>query len=301
MAKEIYSELNEAQKIIYTESMIGRAYPDFVFGNISNIYRVGENCVVKRLDGSEQRYAAEKIKFNYLKFIGREVSYFSCLGPNYRGPIPLTFKKNTYALLKGWNYAYKDSHKTPESKMQQLWIDSLNNLKSLENVKCFLENMNDDDPEENIIPDIKESLGHIIVPGESCSCQAFQKQLRHADEFKEEFYEEYEPNCKHLHWYDKFKIFQKRRTDLRNKLDGKNPMQIALWFYTPPDYNYGKGTFQIWWTRDGMYGDNWKPYKPLTQFEAWDYLDKMIENGFLPFEGSLFPKIKSKFYEKSIT
>ena len=76
--------------------------------------------------------------------------------------------------------------------------------------------MNDDDPEENIIPDIKESLGHIIVPGESCSCQAFQKQVRHADEFKEEFYEEYEPNCKHLHWYDKFKIFQKRRIRSRS-------------------------------------------------------------------------------------
>ena len=42
--------------------MISRAFPDFVHGQISNIYRVGENCVVKRIDGTEQRYEAEKIK-----------------------------------------------------------------------------------------------------------------------------------------------------------------------------------------------------------------------------------------------
>ena len=66
MTKEIYSELNEAQKIIYTPSMISRAFPDFVHGQISNIYRVGKNCIVKRKNGNLLS-SNESVFYNYLK------------------------------------------------------------------------------------------------------------------------------------------------------------------------------------------------------------------------------------------
>ena len=192
MTNEIYSELNEAQKIIYTRSMISRAYPDFDPGQICTIYRVGSKCIVKRKNGIEEKYPAENIKVAYLKFIQREVPFFSYCGPGYRGPIPWSHQPNTYILLKGWHYAYEGSHKTPEALMQRSWIDSFNNLKSIESVKNLLENSNDDDPEDERLDDTKKSLGHIMTPYKYCSCQAFQKQLKNLDEFKDEFYEDIE-------------------------------------------------------------------------------------------------------------
>ena len=77
MTNEIYSELNEAQKIIYTRSMISRAFPDFDHAQICTIYRVGKHCIVKRKNGLEEKYPAEDIKVAYLKFIQREVPFFS--------------------------------------------------------------------------------------------------------------------------------------------------------------------------------------------------------------------------------
>ena len=300
MTKEIYSELNEAQKIIYTPSMISRAFPDFVHGQISNIYRVAENCVVKRIDGTEQRYEAEKIKVAYLKFIQRDVPYFSYLGPSYRGPIPWGYKRNTYILLKGWNYAYQGSNKTPEAKLQQLWINSFNNLKNIEALKAVLENSNDDDPDDTVLPDTKESLGHVITPYGYCSCQAFQKQVKNLDEFKEEFYDEYQPSCKHLHWYDNFKLFQRKRNEVTEDLAGRTPMKTVLWFYIPPVKQYQKGTFKLWWTTKGMYSDisNWKQITSLSQWDVWNYFDRMLEKGFVPYEGSTVPKLKSMLCEK---
>ena len=77
MTNEIYSELNEAQKIIYTRSMIGRAYPDFDPGQIYTIYRSGQNCIVKRKNGIEEKYDIGKIKITYLEFMQREIPFFS--------------------------------------------------------------------------------------------------------------------------------------------------------------------------------------------------------------------------------
>ena len=60
------------------------------------------------------------------------IPFFSYCGPGYRGPIPWSHQPNTYILLKGWHYAYEGSHKTPEALMQRSWIDSFNNLKSID-------------------------------------------------------------------------------------------------------------------------------------------------------------------------
>ena len=295
MTKEIYSELNSAQEIIYTPSMITRAFPDFTHGEISNIYRVGKNCVVKRMNGIEEKYPADLIQAAYLKFIGREVPYFSYLGPGYRGPIPWSYKKNTYVLLKGWTYAYQESYKTAESKFQQQWMNSFNNVKNLEALKCLIENSNDDDSDEKVLPDVKEALGHIITPYEYCSCQAFQKQVRNLEEFEEEFSGNYQPRCKHLHWYDKFKLFQRKRTELTDDLQGRVPKLAVVWYYIPPQHMYGKGTFKILWTKDGLYSElkNWKTISSLSQWDAWDYFDRMIKKGFVPYELSAVPKLKT--------
>ena len=301
MTKEIYHELNEAQKIIYTPSMISRAFPDFVHGQISNIYRVRKDCVVKRLDGTEEKYEAESIKVAYLKFIQRDVPFFSYLGPDYRGPIPWSYKRNTYILLKGWNYAYQGSTKTSEARMQRLWINSFNNVKNIEALKCLVENSNDDDPDDTVLPDTKEAIGHVITPYNYCSCQAFQKQCRNIDEFKEEFYEDYQPCCKHLNWYDKFKLFQRKRNELTEDLGGRTPMKVVLWFYIPPEKQYQKGMFKLWWTTKGMYSDisNWKQITSLSQWDAWNYFDRMLEKGFVPYESSTVPKLKSMLCGKS--
>ena len=63
------------------------------------------------------------------------------------------------------------------------------------------------------------------------------------------------------------------------------------------------GIFQLWWTRDGLYSkdpNSWTKYKSLTQYDAWEYLFKMIDKGFIPYEGSLHPKVQA-IHEKSIT
>jgi len=303
--KETYSELNAAQQIIYTPSMIGRAFSDFEFGDISGIYRVGSKCVVLRNDGYEWSYPAGDIREAYTKFIGREVPFFDYLGPNYRGPIPWTHKPNTFVLLKGWHYSSKDSYKKPEAQMQRSWIDSFNNLTDLNSLKAIVENFNDDDPDEAVIPDTKEALGHVITPDKYCSCQAFQKQLNNLDEFREEFSKDYQPTCKHLVWYKLFRNFQKKRIDLTNSLPGGEQRKVAVWFYTPMTNGSTSpnGTFQLWWTRDGLYSkdpNSWTKYKSLTQYDAWEYLFKMIDKGFIPYEGSLHPKVQA-IHEKSIT
>ena len=301
MTNEIYSELNEAQKIIYTRSMIGRAFPDFDHGQICTIYSVGKNSIVKRKNGIEEKYPAEDIKVAYLKFIQREVPFFSYLGPNYRGPIPWPYQSNTYILLKGWNYAYQGSHKTPEARMQQLWANSFSNLKSIESVKSVLDNLNDDDPDDEGLEDTEKALGHIMTPYKYCSCQAFQKQLKNLDQFKEEFYENYQPMCKHLHWYDNFKLFQRKRNELAEDLGGRPPMNVVIWFYVPPAKQYQKGTFKLWWTTKGLYSDicNWKQINSLSQWDAWNYFDRMLEKGFIPYEASTVPKLKSILCGKS--
>ena len=301
MTNEIYSELNEAQKIIYTRSMISRAFPDFDHAQICTIYRVGKHCIVKRKNGIEEKYPAENIKVAYLKFIQREVPFFSYCGPGYRGPIPWSHQPNTYILLKGWHYAYEGSHKTPEALMQRSWINSFNTLKSIESVKSLLDNLNDDDPKDEGLDDTEKALGHIMTPYKYCSCQAFQKQLKNLDQFKEEFYENYQPMCKHLHWYDNFKLFQRKRNELAEDLGGRPPMNVVIWFYVPPAKQYQKGTFKLWWTIKGLYSDicNWKQINSLSQWDAWSYFDRMLEKGFAPYEGSIVPKLKLKLCEKS--
>ena len=302
MTKELYSELNEAQKFIYTPSMIGRTFENFDFSNICTIYTYTiktlisskQYCIVKRTNGNEEKYDAEPIKSSYSNFIKRTIPFFSYLGPNYRGPIPWINNKNTYILLKGWNYLYENSYKTPEAIMQRKWINSFNNIKDLNVLKTFLENSNDDDPEEEIIPDVKESLGHVIVPGKTCSCKAFQKQSNNLDLFKEEFGSDYKPYCKHLVWYDNFKKFQLERQILRDKLEGKIESKVSLWFYTPSPQKFGKGIFKIYYTDQGIYSKQFKTVKNLTQDDAWEYFTRMIKAGYLPYEGSLVPKISKK-------
>lgn len=306
--KETYSELNAAQQIIYTPTMIGRAFSEFEYGDISGIYRVGTKCVVVQSDGYEWNFPAEEIRKAYKKFIGREVPFFDYLGPKYRGPLPWQHKENTFILLKGWHYSSQGSYKKSEAQMQRLWVDGFNNLKGLGELQAILENSNDDDPEEEVLPDVREALGHVIKPNEYCSCKAFQKQLNNLDEFKDEFSDDYKPTCKHLIWYELFKRYQKERTNLLANLPGGKQDKIAVWFYTPMinGSNSPYGVFQIWWKDDtgkdldSKDADNWKKYKPLTQYDTWKYLFKMVEKGFIPYEGSLYPKVQ-KLHEKSTT
>ena len=77
-------------------------------------------------------------------------------------------------------------------------------------------------------------------------------------------------------------------------------MKTVLWFYIPPVKQYQKGTFKLWWTTKGMYSDisNWKQITSLSQWDVWNYFDRMLEKGFVPYEGSTVPKLKSMLCEK---
>ena len=97
------------------------------------------------------------------------------------------------------------------------------------------------------------------------------------------------------------KLTHLKHHELIEDLGAKPPMNVVLWFYVPPVKQYGKGQFKIWWTRKGLYSDitNWKEIKGLSQWDAWTYFDRMLEKGFVPYEGSIVPKLKLKLCGKS--
>ena len=102
MSTQVQQELNTAQACIYTRTNIHRAYQDFDDTEITGIYLRGDDCLVVRLDGSEQTYSRSLIKNAYSTYTHRLKDFFSYLGPNYRGPS--VWHNNAYILFKGWNY-----------------------------------------------------------------------------------------------------------------------------------------------------------------------------------------------------
>ena len=59
------TELNEAQKLIYTRSSIARAFPEFDDTDIAGIYLNQDNCHVVYKDGASVEYPRQQIKEAY--------------------------------------------------------------------------------------------------------------------------------------------------------------------------------------------------------------------------------------------
>jgi hypothetical protein len=295
--KQLYTELNAAQKLIYTASNIGRAYKDFDYSGIAGIHKHDQHCVLVRTDGSEELYKASLVQDAYLKFSTRLVDFFHCLGPNYRGPS--LWRNGAYVMLKGIHYAHSYGANTELAKAQRKWIDQFIYL-DRESLITLLEND-------------QLNLGHLIVPGDKpwCSCGSFQKQLKNLKELKQETFPEFQPSCIHLVWYYTFLKFREQQAALLASLHGSRPTKCGAWWYSPMKQGgptpFGK--LKILYTNKGatVPANQWYSYndpndpkelrstKEYNQDDLWTYLFKMINAGYITYCGATtLPQIKLK-------
>tara|TARA_R100000742_G_C4273868_1_gene93607 strand:- start:980 stop:1861 length:882 start_codon:yes stop_codon:yes gene_type:complete len=292
MAQQTYNELNPAQKLIYTCSNIKRSHVDFDDSDIAGIYLRDNSCIVVRNDGVENIYQRDLIKIAYAENVNRLVNFFHNLGPNYSGPSLWIGdgQPETYVMLRGAHYWHQESKNTLVAKTQRKFIqdNELNSIKGTGPMVSFLEN--------DHLP-----IGHLVkLCNNSCSCHSFQKQYRILDLFKEEISEAFEPGCIHLTWLKTYKRFLQQRAALINSIPNGIPKKCAAWWYAPPDVKHprGYGKLIILYTDQGHLAKKkeWKTYmvnKDFNQYDLWQKLFKMVENGYVPFNGqTALPQIK---------
>jgi hypothetical protein len=309
MSTQVQQELNTAQACIYTRTNIHRAYQDFDDTEITGIYLRGDDCLVVRLDGSEQTYSRSLIKNAYSTYTHRLKDFFSYLGPNYRGPS--VWHNNAYILFKGWNYSHALGHLTSNAKLQAHWADKFIHVSDPAKITALLQSDQTD-------------LGHLVAPdglrlpnrpfdmdtelddsqeqqplfGEpSCSCGSFQRQLNNLSAFQEEI-EGFKPWCIHLTWFNKYRELLCKRTETRNASPSGTPEKCVAWWYAPPADHTSDGRFVLLYTKSGAQAplSHWRTYKPqevFTQDHAWDLFFNMMEAGYTPFTGTSLPQLKS--------
>lgn len=324
MTTELRTELNEAQKIIYTRTNIRRAYSDFDDSDIAGIYLRDTACLVVRRDGSEQTYDRTLIKKAFTEYTCRLKDFFSYLGPDYRGPS--VWRYNSYVLFKGWYYSHALGHLNPYAQLQSHWADKFIHLDSQAKIEALLQSDQTD-------------LGHLVAPdgfihppslvqdepqdGEDfndcslqatedsasasvdshqkvqaepyCSCGSFKRQLNNLSEFQQEI-EGFKPWCIHLTWVRKYREFLSRRTEVREQSRGQLAEKAAAWWYAPPEGKQVNGRFLVLYTTAGSMAPvtQWRTYKPkelFTQHDAWRLFDNMMDNGFVPFCGPSLPQL----------
>lgn len=312
----IQTELNEAQKTIYTRTNIRRAYQDFDDSEISGIYLRDSSCVVVRNDGSEQTYDREVIKQAFVSYTSRLKDFFSYLGPNYRGPS--VWRYNSYVLFKGWHYSHALGHLTHYAQLQRSWADRFIHVDSKEKIEALLQSDQTDlghlvAPDGFVFPDsvvfatdqeedssLEEDGKEMESPQKKpyCSCGSFTRQLNNLAEFQQEI-EGYEPTCIHLTWVKKYREFLCRRTEVREKARSLMAEKAVAWWYAPPEGKESEGRFLLLYTTAGTMApvNQWRTYKPketFTQHDAWDLFDKMMDNDFVPFAGTSLPQLKTR-------
>lgn len=312
----VQTQLNEAQKIIYTRTNIRRAYEDFDDTGISGIYLQDDSCVVVRDDGSEQSYDKELIKQAFVSYTTRLKDFFSYLGPNYRGPS--VWRYNSYILFKGWHYSHALGHLTHYAQLQRRWSDKFIHVDTKEKIEAILQSdqtdlghlvspdgfimpgsvsLNPEQEEENSFEETEEEV-ESQERKPYCSCGSFTRQLNNLSEFQQEI-EGYEPSCIHLTWIKKYREFLCKRTEAREKAHGLMPKKAVAWWYAPPEGKSFEGRFLLLYTTSGTMAPvgQWRTYKPkenFTQHDAWDLFDKMMDNDFIPFAGTSLPQLKTK-------
>jgi len=314
------TELNTAQKLIYSRTNIRRAFQDFDESDIAGLYKSDSNLLVVRTDGTQQLLPEQPIKDSYLSFSGRLKNFFAYLGPNYRGPS--IWHHGAYIILKGWNYASQLSHKTPPALMQTRWIDKFSSIQDQEKLLALLQGDQTD-------------LGHLVapdgmrysMPGASlnrlgdaeenddsvaedndihepwCSCGSYQYQLNNLAEFQAEI-EGFKPTCIHLSWFQRYRQLLVKRSALRSTQRGQTAQKATAWAYAPPEEGQRDGKFMIIYTTQGSMAplNCWKVYKPketFTQDDAWDLFDSMLDNEFVPFPAFALPQVNHIFTKKN--
>jgi len=310
MSNQQVTELDSAQKFIYTRTNIRRAFNDFDDTDISDIYLQGEDCLILRRDGSQQTYNREPIKVAYTSYTHRLKDFFSYLGPNYRGPS--VWHNNAYILFKGWHHSHALGHLTSNAKLQAHWADKFIHVSDATKLKAILQS-DQTDLGHLVAPDglrfanrpidlesdmEEENTGVSPVAAEPyCSCGSFQRQLLNVSEFQQEI-QGFKPWCIHLTWFHKYRELLCKRTEARNASPSGTPNKCVAWWYAPPSDATSDGRFVLLHTKHGAQAPltHWRTYKPkevFTQNNAWDLFFNMMEAGYVPFPGRSLPQLQS--------
>ena len=321
MSNQTITQLNEAQKSIYSRSNIRRAFPDFDETDIAAINLRDDLVVVVRTDGSQQTYDRQVIKSAYLDFTFRLKDFFSYLGPDYRGPS--IWHHNSYIMFKGWNYSHALGHLSHSARLQRAWADKFIHLTDQVKLEALLQSDETDlghlvAPDgfhriEDFYVDDSEDGGDTTQAIENnvshaqkdpyCSCGSFKRQLNNLADFQQEI-EGYKPWCIHLTWMKRYRDLLVKRTDVRNNCRGHAAMDATAWWYAPPEGKSDKGRFLVLYTKHGSMAPlkAWKVYKPkevFTQHDAWNLFDNMLDNNFVPFPGDALPQLKNAWKNPS--
>lgn len=124
-------------------------------------------------------------------------------------------------------------------------------------------------------------------PKPFCSCGSFQRQINLIDDIRQEI-PGYEPTCKHMTWFTKYREFLAKRNELLASYPSGNAEKATAWFYAPPINGQKHGRLAIIFTNHGQNApiEKWRWYKSKEQFNEthlWGLLDSMIKNGYVPF------------------
>ena len=88
-------------------------------------------------------------------------------------------------------------------------------------------------------------------PKPFCSCGSFQRQLNLIDDIRQEI-PGYEPTCKHMTWFAKYREFLAKRNELLASYPSGNAQKATAWFYAPPTYEQKHGRLDIIFTNHGQ-------------------------------------------------
>ena len=298
--------LNSGQSLVYTRTNIRRAFPDFDDTDIAGMYRDFGELLVTRTDGTTQNFPAKPIADAYKTFTGRLPNFFSYLGPNHRGPS--IWRNNCYVVLKGWHYQRQGMADTFNAIAQRKWVDKFTLIQDEATLVSLLDRF---DLGYLVSPDGKikqrtdfglgSDLDHNDEPEPEpfCSCGSFRRQQANLREIQLEI-PGYEPCCKHIAWFKRFREYLVRRSQLIEEQRGHNATKATAWFYAPPEIGEQHGKFSIIYTNHGQNAPitKWKYYRPeetFTEDNAWDLFDSMIENGYVPFPHTALPSIAHAF------
>ena len=299
-------QLNGAQASIYSRSNLKRAFPDFDESNIAGIYRRSDHVLIVRNDGSEQQYPTAPVISSFRDFTGRLKHFFSYLGPQFRGPS--LWRNNAYVLFKGWAYSHTYGAKTANAQLQHHWGDRFIHLPTIDELKAVLQNDQFDlghivAPDGLIFPqpevdlnspfEQEQTVEHQAKPW--CSCGSFCRQENNLAEYQAEI-PGYQPTCIHLTWFNKYREFLAKRTEIRNSV--VMPDKCVAWWYAPPKDATSNGRFTLLHTVSGPQAPLklWRAYKPKEVFNehhAWTLFDSMMEAGYLPYPGQHLNQLAS--------
>lgn len=302
------TQLNETQSLIYTRTNIRRAFQDFDDTDVASIHLDNDLCYVTYRDGAQVKYPIQPIKDSFVSFTHRLKDFFAYLGPNYRGPS--VWHHNAYVMFKGWHYTHSLGKQTVNAKLQTQWADKFIRLSEPEQLKALLQSDQTDigylvAPDgyrlEDRLIDMDAELDDSQKPRAMftepcCSCGSFQRQLHNLQGLQAEI-TGYKPWCIHLTWFQKYRAFLCRRTELRNALPAYVPDKCVAWWYAPPVDATSDGRFMLLYTKYGAQAPltHWRNYKPkeiFTQKDAWTLFDNMIDAGYVPFPGTALPQLK---------